>query len=56
MPVEHKSTPTFNFDGGVGGRSHLEGIDAHVHSGVIRPSSVQPADQKHVSRESTAEA
>lgn len=52
--VAHRSTPTFNFDGGVGWRSHLEGVDTHVHSGVVSSWFVQPAEQKHTSHEPTA--
>lgn len=45
-PAAHKSTPTFHFNGGVGGRSHPKGVDARVHSGIVSSWSVQPAEQK----------
>lgn len=53
-PVAHESAPTFNFDGGVGRRSQFEGVDAHVHSGVVSSWFVQPAEWKHTSREDTS--
>lgn len=52
-PVAHKSTPTFNFNGGVGRRSQIKGVDTHVHSSIVSPWFVQPAEQKYTSHEPT---
>lgn len=54
MPAARKSTPTFNFDGGVGWRTHLKGVNTHVHSGVVSSWFVQPAEQKETSHEPTS--
>lgn len=49
----HKSTPTFNFNGGVGWRRLIKGVDTHVQSGVVSSWFDQPAGQKHTSHEPT---
>lgn len=43
-------TPTFDFDANVGGRSHLKGVDAHVHASVISAGFRQPAKPNDSSR------
>lgn len=42
-PGAHKSTLTFDFNGGVDWRSRVEGVDTHVHSSVVSSWFVQPA-------------
>lgn len=41
-PGAHKSTLTFDFNGGVDWRSGVEGVDTHVHSGIVSSWFVQP--------------
>lgn len=45
-PDAHKSALTSDFDGGVGGRSALEGVHTHVHAGVVSPGLVESAEKK----------
>lgn len=47
-PVAYKSTPTFDFDGGVGWRRHLKCVDTHVDSCVVRSWFNQPVEHKPV--------
>jgi len=54
VTATHKSTPTFNFNRGVGRWSYLEDVDAHIHSGVVSSWSVQPAEQNHTWSSATA--
>lgn len=46
-PAARESTPTSDFDGGVGRESFVEVEDTHVHPRVVASRSVQPADDKH---------
>lgn len=44
----HKSTPTFDFDGGVGGRAAVEGVNAHVDAGVVSSGLFHTAEHKEI--------
>lgn len=47
----HKSTPTFDFDGGVGGGAALKGVDTHVHTGVISSGFFHTAEHRERERD-----
>lgn len=41
-----KSTPTSDFNGGVGGRSILEGVHARVHASIVSSGFAESAEER----------
>lgn len=45
-PQADRSTPTSDFNGGVGGRSVLEGVHAHVHASIVPSGFAESAQEE----------